>query len=160
MRRTVVPLWLSAAAQPRAGAFIVLFSIEAWSRATLITLVPLQAHKLLGDAQTVSFVYFFVSVFGMLSTLLIPSVVHLIRRRWAFTVGVTLMFAVVVLLLFGNRLPGLGRSLGRSVNAESSIQMRPPPAPQQKEFSRLRGISTSSMPHALITSRGASKPRL
>lgn len=96
MRRTVVPLWLSAAAQPRAGAFIVLFSIEAWSRATLITLVPLQAHKLLGDAQTVSFVYFFVSVFGMLSTLLIPSVVHLIRRRWAFTVGVTLMFASLV----------------------------------------------------------------
>ncbi|MBO6948625.1 MAG: MFS transporter [Rhodospirillales bacterium] len=96
MRRTVVPLWLSAAAQPRAGAFIVLFSIEAWSRATLITLVPLQAHKLLGDAQTVSFVYFFVSVFGMLSTLLIPTVVHVIRRRWAFTVGIILMFASLV----------------------------------------------------------------
>ncbi len=96
MRRTVVPLWLSAAAQPRANAFIVLFSIEAWSRATLITLVPLQAHKLLGDAQTVSFVYFFVSMFGMLSTLLVPTVVHLIRRRWAFTVGIILMFAALV----------------------------------------------------------------
>lgn len=96
MRRTVVPLWLSAAAQPRANAFIVLFSIEAWSRATLITLVPLQAHKLLGDAQTVSFVYFFVSVFGMLSTLLVPTVVHVIRRRWAFTVGIMLMFAALV----------------------------------------------------------------
>ncbi len=93
MRRTVVPLWLSAAAEPRAGAFIVLFSIEAWSRATLITLVPLQAHKLLGDAQTVSYVYFLVSVFGMLATLLIPTVVHVIRRRWAFTVGAMLMFA-------------------------------------------------------------------
>jgi ACDE family multidrug resistance protein len=96
MRRTVVPLWLSAAAQPRAGAFIILFSIEAWSRATLITLVPLQAHKLLGDAQTVSFIYFFVSVFGMLSTLLIPTVVHLIRRRWAFTVGIVLMIAALI----------------------------------------------------------------
>lgn len=95
MRRTYVPLWLSAAAQPRAATFIVLFSIEAWSRTTLITLVPLQAHKLLGDAQTVSVVYFLVSVSGLLSTMVVPMVVHRIRRRWAFTLGTMLMFAAL-----------------------------------------------------------------
>ena len=95
MRRTVVPLWLAAAAEPRAGAFIVLFSIEAWSRTILITLVPLQAHKLLGDAQSVSFVYFIVSVSGLLSTMFVPTVVHLIRRRWAFSLGAMLMFAAL-----------------------------------------------------------------
>lgn len=95
MRRTYVPLWLAAAAKPRAGTFIVLFSIEAWSRTTLITLVPLQAHKLLGDAQSVSIVYFLVSVFGLLSTMVVPVVVHRIRRRWAFTFGIFLMFCAL-----------------------------------------------------------------
>jgi len=95
MRRTVVPLWLSAAAQPRAGTFIVLFSIEAWSRTILITLVPLQAHKLLGDAQTVSITYFLVSVFGLMSTMVVPVAVHHFRRRWAFTFGIGLMFCAL-----------------------------------------------------------------
>jgi len=95
MRRTVVPLWLSAAAQPRAGTFIVLFSIEAWSRTILITLVPLQAHKLLGDALSVSITYFFVSLFGLMSTMVVPVVVHHIRRRWAFTLGIGLMFCAL-----------------------------------------------------------------
>jgi len=95
MRRTYVPLWLSAAATPRAGTIIILFSIEAWSRTTLITLVPLQAHKLLGDAQSVSVTYFLVSVFGLLSTMVVPLVVHHIRRRWAFTFGIMLMFCAL-----------------------------------------------------------------
>lgn len=95
MRRTVVPLWLSSAPKPRAGTFILLFAIEAWSRATLITLVPLQAHKLMGDAQSVSVVYFAVSVIGLLSTMVIPMVVHRIRRRWAFSLGGVLMLAAL-----------------------------------------------------------------
>ncbi|WNK01603.1 MFS transporter [Thalassospiraceae bacterium LMO-JJ14] len=95
MRRTVVPLWLSSAPKPRAGTFILLFAIEAWSRATLITLVPLQAHKLMGDAQSVSLIYFAVSIIGLLSTMVIPMVVHWIRRRWAFTLGGALMLAAL-----------------------------------------------------------------
>jgi hypothetical protein len=44
---------------------------------------------------------------------------------------------------------------GRSRRLESSIQIRPPPAPQQNVFDRLRGISTSQAPIAPRTSRGA-----
>ena len=95
MRRTYVPLWLEAASKPRAGAFIALFSIEAWSRTILITLIPLQALKLLGDAQSVSLVYFIVSICGLLSTMVIPVVVHKIRRRWAFTLGGTLLLSAL-----------------------------------------------------------------
>ncbi len=91
MRRTSVPLWLSTAPKPRAGTFILLFAIEAWSRATLITLVPLQAHKLLEDAQSVSVIYFVVSIVGLLSTMIIPMIVYKIRRRWAFSLGGLLM---------------------------------------------------------------------
>ena len=49
-------------------------------------------------------------------------------------------------------------SLGRwaSSRFSSFIQMRPPPAPQQNELSRLRGISTSSQPMRRSTSRGGS----
>ena len=45
---------------------------------------------------------------------------------------------------------------GRSWPGVSGIQMRPPPAPQQNELSRLRGISTSVQPSRSRISRGAS----
>ncbi|MEX0694130.1 MAG: MFS transporter [Rhodospirillales bacterium] len=102
MRRTYVPLWLDAASRPSAGAFIALFSIEAWSRTILITLIPLQALKLLGDAQSVSLVYFIVSIFGLISTMVIPVVVHKIRRRWAFTLGGVLMLTALACYASGD----------------------------------------------------------
>jgi len=95
MRRTFVPLWLNSASKPHAGTFIVLFAIEAWSRATLITVVPLQALNLLGDAQAVSVVYFSVSIIGLISTMVIPIVVYRIKRRWAFSLGGLLMIAAL-----------------------------------------------------------------
>src|SRR6056297_2653428 len=41
-------------------------------------------------------------------------------------------------------------------SSSKSIQRPPPPPPQQKELLRLRGISSSSQPVALMSSRGAS----
>ena len=40
--------------------------------------------------------------------------------------------------------------------SRSSSHMRPPPAPQQKLFSRVRSISTTWAPHAFTTARGSS----
>ena len=45
---------------------------------------------------------------------------------------------------------------GRSMPGVSGIQMRPPPAPQQKLLSRLRGISTSVQPSSSMIARGLS----
>lgn len=95
MRRIHLPVWLDSAAKPRAMAFVVLFSLEAWCRAMLLTIVPLEALRLMGDAQAVSVVYFSVSIAGLISTLIIPMVVHVIRRRWAFTVGVAMIVCAV-----------------------------------------------------------------
>ena len=47
-------------------------------------------------------------------------------------------------------------SEGRSAPGVSGIQIRPPPAPQQNELSRLRGISTSVQPSRSRIARGAS----
>jgi len=95
MRRIHMPVWLDSAAKPRAMAFVVLFSLEAWCRATLLTIVPLEAHRLMGDAQSVSVIYFYVSIAGLISTMIIPMLVHVVRRRWAFTFGVVLMVSAV-----------------------------------------------------------------
>lgn len=95
MRRIHLPIWLDSAAKPRATAFVVLFSLEAWCRATLLTIVPLEAHRLMGDAQSVSVLYFYVSIAGLTSTMVIPMLVHVVRRRWAFTLGVALMVSAV-----------------------------------------------------------------
>ncbi len=95
MRRIHLPVWLDGASKPRAGTFVILFSLEAWSRATLITLVPLQAHQLFGDAQSVSVLYFSISIAGLIAAMVIPILVHWIRRRWAFSVGAVLMLVAV-----------------------------------------------------------------
>lgn len=93
MRQFHLPIWLEGASRPRAGTFIALFSLEAWCRATLITLVPLEALRILESAQSVSALYFAVAFIGLAVTLVIPMVVHLIRRRWALTFGVVLFLA-------------------------------------------------------------------
>ncbi len=95
MRRFHLPVWLDGASRPRAGTFVALFSLEGWGRATLITVVPLQAHAILGDARAVSLLYLAVSVVGLVSTLVIPMLVHRVRRRWAFTFGGVLMLLAV-----------------------------------------------------------------
>lgn len=95
MRRIQLPVWLDSAAKPRAGAFLVLFVLEAWCRALLLTIVPLEALRLMDDAFTVSVLYFLVSAGGLAATMVIPVLVYRIRRRWAFTLGVGLLVAAM-----------------------------------------------------------------
>lgn len=102
MRRIHLPVWLDSAAKPRAMAFVVLFSLEAWCRALLLTIIPLEALRMMGDAQSVSVLYFAVSIAGLASTMVIPLLVHIVRRRWAFTLGVGMMLSSVAAYWFGS----------------------------------------------------------
>lgn len=65
----------------RTGVFILLFTCDASSRSLLLSLVPLQAYDLLGAAKTVSLVYFYVAFTGLITILIIPTVLHYISRR-------------------------------------------------------------------------------
>ena len=93
MRHVHLPVWLGTASAPRARTFATLFSMSAISRTILVTLIPLQALTLLGDAQAVSVLYFAISFNNLVLSLSIPWLVRRIRRRRVFTLGGLLLVA-------------------------------------------------------------------
>ena len=81
MRQFHYPVWLGVVATTGNPSFVVLFVLETFTRAILVTVVPLQALALLGDAQGVSSFYFSVSAAGLLGALAVPWLVRRLRRR-------------------------------------------------------------------------------
>lgn len=98
MRNYSLPLWL-VPGHPGGGAFVVLFLIDGIARAVPIAAVPLQAHALYGDAQTVSLLYFLVSLGGLVGSLAIPWLAGRIHRRWVFTLGAALVATACALFV-------------------------------------------------------------
>ncbi|HTO84327.1 MAG TPA: MFS transporter [Methylomirabilota bacterium] len=110
------PPWIKAVTTPGAMVFAVLFALESLARATLWTIVPLQAYALLADVRDVSLLNTGVSLFGMIGGLTMPLLIRALRRRWVYTLGVV-MAAVAGMLLATGTLPGqiagmLARSFG------------------------------------------------
>ncbi len=96
------PLWLGAMAAPGATTFALLFAIESLARALLVTVIPLQALAILGDAQQVSFLFFAVSLGGLAGTLSVPWLVRRTRRRWIYSLGAALLISAPALLALGD----------------------------------------------------------
>src|SRR5512134_1637597 len=87
MRRIHSPILLANVEDAKTRAFVLLFTCDAFARAIVITLVPLQAYALLDAAQVVSVVYFVVAIAGLAASLTVPVVLHWVRRRWVLTIG-------------------------------------------------------------------------
>lgn len=87
MRRIYFPVLLKNLERDQASTFVTLFSLEAAARALMITIVPLEAYRLLGSAFWVSVVYFAASALGLLVSIFLPTIIHQITRRWAMTAG-------------------------------------------------------------------------
>ena len=87
MRNFHPTVWLGAAGKPHAATFTTLFMLTSISRAMLVTVVPLEAYALLGDAQRVSVLYFLVSLIGLAGTLIVPWLVRRISRRRVYALG-------------------------------------------------------------------------
>jgi len=98
MRQFHYPVWLGAVTTTGNPAFVVLFMLETFTRAILVTVVPLQALALLGDAQGVSLFYFSVSGIGLLGALCVPWLVRKLRRRWVVSLAVFYLCIAVPLL--------------------------------------------------------------
>ena len=106
MRHVHLPVWLGTASAPRARTFAALFTLSVLGRTLLVTLIPLQALKLLGDAQAVSVLYFAISFANLFVSFSIPWLVRRIRRRRVFTLGALLMVAAPLSIAQGT-LPSL-----------------------------------------------------
>jgi predicted MFS family arabinose efflux permease len=81
------PMWLEAVARPGIGAFALLFAIESFARATLVTVIPLQAYAALQSSRGVSLMFTCVGIAGLAGSLFIPFLIRLIPRRWVYTLG-------------------------------------------------------------------------
>jgi MFS family permease len=93
------PIWLPAtAAQPGAWAFAILYSVESLSRASIASVVPIQAYDLLKDEQEVSLLFFAIAAAGIAATLLAPPLFQRIPRRFVYTGGGLILVAASVAL--------------------------------------------------------------
>lgn len=122
IRNVHLPIWLAAPGLPRPNTFAALFSLIVLPRSLLVTVIPLQAHALLGDAQRVSVLYFAVSLAGLCGSLSIPWLVHRLHRRWVFSLGAVSM-AIAAALLGSGTLPGLAIGMVAQVFAIASLEI-------------------------------------
>jgi MFS family permease len=92
MPATPEPEWLrhppaGLARTPTARAFATLSGLENLIRGTLLSVLPLAMYTALGDARTVSAVYFGVGLGSLLFGMLLPWINRRIPRRWLYTLG-------------------------------------------------------------------------
>ena len=67
--------------------------MESISRASLSSIVPIQAYDLLKDKQGVSVLYFVIGVVGIAATLYAPKLFRPIPRRYVYTIGALTLVA-------------------------------------------------------------------
>ena len=91
------PVWLPAALQPGAFAFALLFAVESVSRATIVSVVPIQAYDLLKNEQKVSIFYFVVGSIAMCATLCAPILFQRLPRRYVYTLGALFLTCAMAL---------------------------------------------------------------
>jgi len=75
-----------------------MFALESITRASLATVIPLQAYALLRDARDVSIAFTAVGVTGLIASFVIPLLIRRIRRRWVYTVGALLLVLAPALI--------------------------------------------------------------
>ncbi len=105
MRALHLPVWFGSVQGKRAVTFASLFAIFTCHRGLLVTVIPLSANEVLGSAQQVSLLYFVASFFGILGTFASPWGVHILRRRWVFTLGTLLSIVGAMVLSQADGLP-------------------------------------------------------
>ena len=101
------PVWIQRVRKPGAEAFAILFALESLARALLATVIPLQMFALLGDAWSVSLVFFVVSLVSLCGTFAVPWLVRKSARRFVYSGGVLLLALAPVLLA----MDGLGSQM-------------------------------------------------
>jgi hypothetical protein len=90
-----------AAPPRRAPAFLGLFLVPGVAQSILLTVVPLEALRLLGTARAVTLLYIAAGLAAVMARLSIPLLVQLIRRRFVLSLGAALLIVGTSLLTSG-----------------------------------------------------------
>ena len=110
------PIWLPAVRPPGARTFASLYGLESFARASVSSVVPIQAYDLLQDKQEVSILYTLVSLTGLSATLFMPLLIERLARRWVYTMGVVALIVGAICFstnsLSGQVLGMLARAFG------------------------------------------------
>ncbi len=112
------PIWLPAVPPAGARTFASLYGLESFARASIASVIPIQAYEILKNEQSVSILYTVVALLGLSATLFMPMLIARFSRRWVYTAGVCLLaFGSVLFLtgtLAGQLLGMLSRVMGAS----------------------------------------------
>ncbi|KIC12306.1 MFS transporter [Leisingera sp. ANG-M1] len=87
MHERRIPDWLRHAPVPSVRDFGILAGLEAVVRGILISVFPLIMYRALGDAGLVSASYFAVGVLSLIAGMMVPGLIRLLPRRWAYSLG-------------------------------------------------------------------------
>src|SRR3546814_20755204 len=98
-------MWLRVVERPGAREFVVLSAVEAFSRAVIAGVIPLEAHALLVEAQTISLAYAGVRLVAFSTSFMVPLVLLKDRSTWIFSAGTPCMVAGPLMMLLSQSLP-------------------------------------------------------
>ena len=122
LARLGIPATIATLPRRQALAFLSLFFVPGLAQPILLTVVPLEALGLLGNARTVTLLYVGTALFAVAGRFSIPFLVRLIQRRFVFTLG-TLSLAASSTLLAFDRVPTLAAGLVLSTFAFACIEI-------------------------------------
>jgi MFS family permease len=80
----------------------MLFMLDSMARASLSTVIPLQAYHVLGNARDVSLLFTSVGWVGVAATLFIPTLVRRFRPRGVYTMAVVMLILAPLLMALGS----------------------------------------------------------
>ncbi len=83
--------WTSRLTTPGAGAFAVLFGIEALGRALVAATLPLQTLELMGSDEGVSILFLAGAVAAIAMAFVVPRLVFMLGRARVVTLGILLV---------------------------------------------------------------------
>jgi len=116
--RSALPATIATLPRHQALAFLSLFFVPSVAQAILLTVVPLEALGLLGNARSATLLYVVTGLVAVIGRFSIPYLVALIRRRFVFTIGaIALAISSSLLALNELRLLAVGLVLSTFVFA-------------------------------------------
>ncbi len=93
-------VWTSRLTTPGAGAFAILFGLEALGRALVVVVLPVQTLELMGNDEGVSILFLVGSIAAIGLAFVVPRLVAWIGRARIVTLGILMIAGAAGLFTF------------------------------------------------------------